>query len=85
MHHRREGRLQGPLYSAQFPVSRQPSDNLELPAYRSWVEFSTWYQEEPMLNDLFYRLRALFRGEEMDAEADEELRQCGGHCTWLRV
>ena len=27
-----------------------------------------------MLNDLLYRLRALFRGEEMDADVDEELR-----------
>jgi predicted permease len=27
-----------------------------------------------MLNDLLYRLRALFRGQQMDAEVDEELR-----------
>ena len=27
-----------------------------------------------MLSDLLYRLRALFRGKEMDAEVDEELR-----------
>jgi hypothetical protein len=27
-----------------------------------------------MLSDLLYRLRALFRGNEMDAEVDDELR-----------
>jgi predicted permease len=36
--------------------------------------FWTWHKENPMLNDLLYRLRALIQRREMDAEVDEELR-----------
>jgi predicted permease len=36
--------------------------------------FWTWHKENPMLNDLLYRLRALIDLREMDAEVDEELR-----------
>src|SRR6202041_1037356 len=36
--------------------------------------FWTWHKENPMLNDLLYRLRALIHRREMDAEVDEELR-----------
>jgi predicted permease len=36
--------------------------------------FWTWHKENPMLNDLLYRLLALIHRREMDAEVDEELR-----------
>src|ERR1700723_1618964 len=36
--------------------------------------FWTWHKENPMLNDLLYRLRALIHGRKMDAEVDDELR-----------
>src|ERR1700679_3295547 len=36
--------------------------------------FWTWHEENPMLNDLLYRLRALIHRGKMDAEVDEELR-----------